>query len=312
MAAMALAAHIWTVASRLRRPPEAPPARPWSTEVSDPLLGRVRLTGVLRQEPGARELLLFVHGITGSAEATYARRVARAAAEMGVSCLRINLRGCDRRGEDYYHGGLSSDLGAVLASPECAGYEAVHVLGYSLGGHLALHYAARGPDRRLAAVAAVCSPLDLTLAGRRIDQPAVWAYRRFVLANFREIYAPIAARRPVPVPPETAARFVYLRQWDDAVVAPRWGFADAEDYYARASVAPHLGDLAVPALLVAVEDDPMVPGEILRPALSRRGHGLEVRWVERGGHMAFPAALDLGYPGPPGLEGQLLGWLLSH
>jgi uncharacterized protein len=309
---MALAAHLWTVATRLRRPPQAPPARPWSTEVSDPALGRVRLTGVLRQEPGARELLLFIHGITGCAEATYARCVAGVAAAAGVSCLRLNLRGCDRLGEDFYHGGLSSDLEAVLASPECSDYPAVYLLGYSLGGHLALRYAACGPDRRLRAVAAVCSPLDLTLSGRRFDQPAVWAYRRYVLANFREIYAAIAARRPVPVAPETAAKFVYLRQWDEEVVAPRWGFAGADDYHARASVAPHLGELAAPALLVAVEDDPMVPGEILRPVLARRGHDLEVRWVERGGHMAFPAALDLGYPGPPGLEGQLLGWLLSH
>lgn len=308
---MVLSGHFWTVASRLRRAPEAPAARPWEVRVPDPELGSVRLTGLLREEAGARGLLLFLHGITGCAEAPYAHQVARAASTAGLSCLRLNLRGCDRLGEDYYHAGLTSDFDVVLAAPELAAYEEVYLLGYSIGGHLALRYATDGPDPRLRSVAAVCSPLDLTLSGRHFDLPTTWPYRRYVLAQYLGIYTAVAARRPVPVPPREAARFAYLRQWDEAVVAARWGFAGADDYYVQASVAPRLDRLAVPALLVAVEEDPLIPGEILRPALDRRRDGLEVRWVETGGHVSFPADLDLGWEGPPGLEGQVLGWLLT-
>lgn len=284
--------------------------------VDDPQLGPVTLTGLLREEPDADSLLLFVHGIGGSARSRYGLAVARAASLAGLSCLRSSMRGCDRRGGDYYHAGLSGDLGRALASPELARYSRVYLLGYSIGGHVALHYvcssdqrASHGPDPRVVAAAAVCAPLDLATAARTIDLPSRWPYRRYVLRNLMQIYGAVAASRPVPVPIEVAARFTRLRQYDDLVVAPRWGFAGADDYYARAAVAPALKSLAVPALLVAVEGDPMVPSQAVRPAAEAAGGKLEVRWVENGGHVGFPLHLDLGVDAPLGIEGQILGWL---
>ena len=318
---MPASAHFWTVAPRLRPLVVAPEPSEWSTVVDDPQVGPVTLSGLLREEPGADSLLLFVHGIGGSAQSRYCLAVARAASLVGISCLRYSMRGCDRRGGDYYHAGLSADLGRALASPALAHYSRVYLLGYSLGGHVALHYAcsaigacasnaaAHGPDPRVAAVAAVCSPLDLAAAARAIDLPSRWPYRRYVLRNLLEIYAAVAATRPVPVPIEVAGRFTRLRQYDDLVVAPRWGFAGADDYYARAAVAPALKSLAVPALLVAVESDPMVPAQAVRPAVEAAGDSLEVRWVANGGHVGFPRDLDLGVEAPLGIEGQVIGWL---
>ncbi|HEX4952100.1 MAG TPA: alpha/beta fold hydrolase [Thermoanaerobaculia bacterium] len=307
---MALAGHLWTVASRFWPVPEPPEARPWRTQVIDPQVGEVPLTGLLRAEPGSTDLLIFVHGIGGCAEASYAKKVAGMAFAMGLSCLRINLRGSDRASNDFYHAGLSSDLAQVVASPDLAGFERIYCLGYSLGGHLALRYACETPDPRVQGVAAVCSPLDLAPAAAVIDRPASWPYRRYVLRNLLTIYRSVAERRPVPLPVEEAERFTLIRHWDDLVVSPRWGFIGASDYHARASVAPLLPHLAVPALLVAVDDDPMVPGEVVRPVVARRFEGLDVRWVDRGGHVGFPRDLDLGEDAPLGIEGQALGWLL--
>ncbi|MFN7963207.1 MAG: alpha/beta fold hydrolase [Thermoanaerobaculia bacterium] len=290
----------------------SPRARAWCTTVDDPQLGSIELTGLLREEPGGRDLLVFVHGIGGSASARYAQEVARVAREMGLSCLRLNLRGCDRRAPDYYHAGLSSDLTAALADRELARFERLYLLGYSMGGHLGLRWAVSGPDPRLRAVAAICSPLDLVSAAAMIDRPGAWPYRLYVLRNLIDIYRAVASQREVPVPLVEANRFTHLRQWDDQVVAPRWGFDGADDYYAQASVAPHLERLAVPSLLVAVEDDPLVPGSVLRPALARRYPLLEARWAECGGHVGFPRGLNLGEAGPTGIEGQAIAWLLRH
>lgn len=309
---MALSAHLWTLATRVRPVGPEPPPTPWSHLVEDPLLGAVRLTGLLREEPGSEDVLVVAHGIGGCASAKYAIAMARAAHRAGMSCLRVNLRGCDRQGSDYYHAGLSSDLGAAIASPELARYRRVLLVGYSMGGHLALHYSTGPGDPRLAGVAAICSPLDLALAASRIDAPSKWAYRRFVLRNLIDIYRAVAARREVPVPIAVAERFTMLRQWDEQVVSPRWSFRGADDYYASASVAPRLGDLRVPALLVATERDPIIPGEVLRPAIARHARTLEVRWADRGGHVGFPSTLDLGEKGPRGLEGQVLAWLLRQ
>lgn len=315
--AAAVRGHARTLGGRVTRAlvrELATPAEDWSAVVDDPAIGPVRLSGRLRHVAEARGVLLIVHGLGASADAAYARRAARLAEGAGLASLRLNLRGADRAGEDYYHAGLTEDLRAALAAPELARYGAVAVLGFSLGGHTALRYATEPHDPRLRAVAAVCSPLDLAAGGRLIDRPGVWAYRRYLLGNLSDIYAAVAARRAVPLPVAEARRIRTFRDWDTRVVAARHGFRDADDYYTRMSVGPRLDRLGVPALLVASEDDPMVPAGAIRPVLdgwSGRELPLDVRWVPSGGHMAFSRRLDLGLGEARGAEPQILSWLLS-
>jgi predicted alpha/beta-fold hydrolase len=308
--------HVWTVAPRLSntlRPLEPPPAEPWQAVVEDSALGPVWLSGRLhRCLAGTRaaapasgeggesdELVVLLHGLGGSIDSHYMPYGALAAAAAGVSCLRMNLRGADLSGEDFCHAGLTVDVHAALASPALRRYRRIYLLGFSLGGHLALRFASEPGDPRVVRVAAVCAPLDLKRSQEAIDAPAGWPYRRYLLAHLARIYATVAARRQLPLPAAYVARLRRMRDFDELVVAPRHGFAGADDYYARASVAPRLGELRLPALLVNSAVDPMVLAHSVRPALERPVPRLEVRWVAEGGHVGFPRGVDLGLePGP--------------
>jgi predicted alpha/beta-fold hydrolase len=311
---MKLTGHWWTIAPRLgslsglRAPRFAGAA--WSTTLDDRDRGTVRLSGVFHDAPSGAPLLVIVHGLGGSAESPYAVRTAAVGAARGLAVLRLNLRGADLAGEDIYHGGLTADLAAAFASPEVAARSTVLLLGYSLGGHLALRFAIESESGALAATAAVCSPLDLDRSAAAIDAPGYGLYRSYLLRRLRRILAAAAARNPALPAPEALRSVRTLRAWDGAVVAPRFGFASAEDYYARASVAPLLPRLRRPALLLLADDDPMVRRESVLPALATTPPNLEVRWVSPGGHVGFPRALDLGLPGARGLEHQLVSWLL--
>jgi len=100
-------------------------------------------------------------------------------------------------------------------------------------------------------------------------------------------------------------RVTTIREWDARVVVPRHGFADVEDYYARASAGPLLGSLAIPALYIGATHDPMVPEFAITPSLARASDRLEVRWLDRGGHVGFPGdAFDEG-----SAEASALAWL---
>ena len=304
---MSVLGHLWTIAPRVRhgfRPIRLAESRPWRTEVSDPVSGTVPVTGRLREVPGSDELLVVVHGLGGCTDSHYMLGAALTAEAAGISCLRVNLRGCDRGGDDFYHAGLTADLHAALASEDLRRYRRIYLLGYSLGGHVALRLGTEEGDPRVAAVAAICSPLDLALSQKEIDSPALWIYRRYLLNNLVTIYSAVAARRPVPLPVEEAARIRTIREWDDRIVAPRHGFVDSGDYYARASVAPRLPDLRVPGLLMGSERDPMVPARAVRAALGSPAPRLEVRWLTGGGHVAFPRSLEV--------DAQVLGWLRSR
>lgn len=318
--------HFWTVAPWLFhtiRPAPQPPTSLFSVRVADPKAGAARLSGRMRHLREVKSLLVVVHGLGGSAESHYMRNAAAAAERAGLACLRLNLRGAGGGGADFYHAGLYEDLRAAIASPELARYERVFVLGYSIGGHIALRYAASGEvEPRVRAVAAVCPPIDLERSATAIDAPGRWLYRRHVLAGLKEMYVDVASRRAVPVPVREALSIGKIRAWDARIVAPRFGFQSAEHYYREESAAPRLGDLGVPTLLIAAEADPMVPADTLRPGLESALAGasltappkLDVRWLPLGGHVGFPTAVSLGFEALSGggLEPQLVAWLEQH
>jgi len=308
------AGHYWTIAPWLRhqlRPETPPPSRPWETHAVDGTrYGAVRITGRLHPTPAADAVLVVVHGLGGHIDAHYMVSAARAAARVEMAALAMNLRGAPRDGEDFYHAGLTADVEAALASRELASYRRAYLLGYSLGGHIALRWALRPTDPRVRAVAAVCPPIDLAAGAAAIDEPGRAFYRRYVLRNLLEMYEAFAERRPrdALLPVGEARRITSLVDWDDRVVAPHHGFAGAEDYYDRASVGPRLEGLHVPALVVSSEADPMVAPHTTKPLLEAAGD-VDDRWTPLGGHVGFPRDLDLGEDAPSGLEHQIVAWL---
>lgn len=310
---MSMTAHWRTVAPKLHRvlrPPTPSPSQPWSLDLdkAGPHGERVCLTGRYHPSDGARRALVTIHGLGGCTDSDYMVETAKLASDAGLACLRLNLRGSDRQGNDYYHAGLTSDLHAVLASPVLAAFETLALVGFSMGGHVALKAATEDLDPRVTAVAAVCSPLELAPCATSFDRPNRWLYRRYVMASLLDIYRAVAERRPVPLPVEEAAKLTRIRDWDEQIVAPRWDFDGPDDYYARASVGPRLSSLKVPALLVEAVADPLVPDEAIRPALET-APGITAHWVPRAGHMGFPRDVDLGMEAPLGLEPQLLRWI---
>ena len=60
-------------------------------------------------------------------------------------------------------------------------------------------------------------------------------------------------------------------QYDERITAPYSGHRDAADYYERSCPGPLLARMEVPVLILAAEDDPIVPVDSLaRWALPRR------------------------------------------
>ncbi|MDH5676222.1 MAG: alpha/beta fold hydrolase [Myxococcales bacterium] len=312
---MPLSGHLWTIGASLRhrvRPAHAPEAMPWATTLIDPDQGQVRLRGLYRRVPGADRCAIVVHGLGGTTDTFYCVAAARAVEARGWSCLRLALRGADRGGDDFYHAGLVEDLAAAVTSPELAHYERIYLLGYSLGGHLCLRYGQCAPDRRVAALAAVCPPLDLARGAQGIDQRRSVVYRRHVLSGLNEIYAAVAARRPVPTPVEEVMQATTIRAWDALTVVPRYGFDNVDHYYGTMSAGPQLHALQRPALIVHSEHDPMVPVWSYRDHLQRELPRVQHESLKLGGHVSFPARVRFRNGRVDPLDRQVLDWLAEY
>jgi predicted alpha/beta-fold hydrolase len=272
----------------------------------------VRISGLLADSPKSDTLALIVHGLAGSANSWYCAAAARAAWQAGYSSLRLSMRGADGSGEDIYHGGLTDDLKAALASAELSRYRRIFLLGYSFGGHIVLRAAIEEIDPRIRAAAAICPPLDLKATMESCDAPSRRLYRRCINSGLNTNYARAAARRKLPTPVEDLKRARKCGEWNAAAIVPRFGFNSLEDYYHRASVSTDIHRLRTASLIVASLNDPIVSPEILFPTLNNAPPALKVCWVRQGGHISFPAKLDLGQGGRLGLEAQVMRWLSRH
>jgi predicted alpha/beta-fold hydrolase len=296
----------------------------------------VTLRGVLHAKktaPAERRLIVLVHGLGGTADSGYMRDVAASAVQAGLPTLRLNLRGADDRGWDFYHAGLTDDLLAVLESPRLAAYESIYVFGFSLGGHVTLRLAGdpRLPQR-VRAVTALCPPLDLEASAEAFDA-GVWVYRAHVLRGLKAMYrrfvahveshdSSVIARLGLPSLKGLDA-ISRIRQWDEQIVAPRHGFTSASAYYHAQRVSSRLQELRVPSLVVTARWDPMVPHSTTSPVLLggvpssssdawRRETALHdklVHWeLPSGGHVAWPS----GRKNRDSVVHHMLDWLTKH
>jgi predicted alpha/beta-fold hydrolase len=255
------------------------------------LLARVTWQGGPREKHPA---LVIVHGLGGCDAAGYAVATGQMAHAQGWHVARMNMRGagdaealCAR----LYNAGLDGDLLAVLGAlaPHAS---ALAVVGFSLGANLALLALARGGARlpsTLTGVGAVSPPLDLAACADALERPPNRLYQSYFMRNLKAAYLRRQQRRPDLYEAGRERGLRTIREYDDVITAPYGGFSGAAEYYAASSAGPLLEGLTRPALILAAEDDPMVPGEsVARWPLP--ASGLVRREMTRtGGHVGFVA-----------------------
>jgi predicted alpha/beta-fold hydrolase len=247
----------------------------------------------------ARPLAVLVHGLAGSEASAYLVATAGHLLAAGHPVLRLNLRGAGPSRatcRDAYHAGRTADFAAALAAlPFDATQHGIVAVGYSLGGNMLLkHLGERGAAAGLRAAASVSAPLDLAAASRRFREPRNALYQRWLLGHMkREALADGSGLSPAERAAFAGARTVY--DFDDRYVAPRHGFAGADDYYARCSAAGFLAGIAVPTLLLHADNDPWIDDAPYRMAAAAGNPALTVTITRGGGHV--------GFHGPRGVAG---------
>ena len=295
---------IWP--NRIKRHPAgarlAAAAKPAIIESEDGDALRLHWSGHERRAP--RPVLVILHGLTGGADADNVMAMSAKGHGLGFDVVRVDLRNSQAAGTPSLgigHAGRSEDLRATLRHVAARRPGApTAVIGFSLGGNIALKAAGEygdGAPAELRAVAAISVPIDLDHACTAIDsRPENWIYRTYFLRRLGRRYLRARAARPDLFPAIDVDRIRGIREWDDAVVAPLGGFTDAGDYYARNSSLRVIDRIRVPTLLVHAQDDPFIPFDPFASPAVRDNPWLHLLAPARGGHVGFFAA--------PGVDGE--------
>lgn len=258
-------------------------------------------------------LALLVHGLSGSHLSPHIRRMAALLLARRVRVVRMDLRGAGAGvslARHTYHAGRSDDIRAALDEMRAwSPTSPLLLIGLSLGGALVLKMAAEAADRPmpgLVRVAAAAPPIDLPRCAELLALPKNRIYEdRFIRdltleARLRQRFFP-------DLPPLRFPRRMTMRLFDELYTAPRGGFADALDYYHRASCATLIPNIQVPTLILTARDDPFIAVEPFE-RLKVPPHVL-IRIVPHGGHIGF-----LGWDGAGGIywaERRMVEWALE-
>jgi len=276
-----IAGHFWP---RPRSRPRYPPvSRLFRTEPDVQVLVESQ-----RPEGQAVGEIVTVHGLEGSGEAGYIRSLAAAALPRGFAVHAFHMRTCggtERLCQTLYHAGLTSDLLSVLRDFQIEGRTPVFLVGFSLGGNVALKLAGelsgRGPEL-IRGVCAASTPLDLEACAQRLAHPSNRLYERRFIGRMRDR---LCATGRYGKGDFRGLRSI--RQIDDRITAPSFGFGDAANYYRTQSCLGYLADIRVPVLLIQSKDDTLVPFAPFATDAVRANPRIELRATDHGGHLGF-------------------------
>lgn len=257
-----------------------------------------------RRDVPAKRLVVLSHGLEGDSRRSYMRALALVFHRRGWDVACRNFRGCGgpmNRLPKVYHSGEVDDLAALVSLSDLRGYKEIALAGFSMGANQVLKYLGERADSVPASVtggAAVSVPCDLTGCSMLLGKPRNKPYMNYFLRTLRQKMREKHAVYPQLFPVDGLDAMTTFKEFDDRFTAPLNGFANAEDYWVRASCLPHLPAVKVPALILNAGNDPFLSEACFPAKEARENPSLFLLVPETGGHVGFPTKW-----------GKTVGWL---
>ncbi len=249
---------------------------------------------------GSRKLVVVTHGLEGNSHRPYVTALLKLFGEHGFDGLGWNCRSCSgemNRLPRFYHHGDSEDLRKVVEYAISKGYEEVFLSGSSMGGSLTLRLLAEFPERLPKEVTGAfvgSVPLDVYDASQELDKP----YKRFYLKRFlRKLGEKLKVKEAMfPDNPllncDGYHRVKNFVDFDNRFTAPLHGYADAFDFYKKASTKPLLDRIRVPVMIVQALNDPFLGKECYNTG-DANNPNVHFVVTKSGGHVGFMEAGEL-------------------
>jgi hypothetical protein len=286
--------HAMTIAAALvprRFDIPSPEARRFQVDTDSWLLGHCHWQAEKRKDV---PVLVLVHGLEGSSDSNYMRGIAEKAFQRGFHVVRLNQRNCggtEALTPTLYNSGMSSDYRAAfdqLSSHD--GFEQIFFAGYSMGGNLVTKMAgefAEAAPKALRGLCAVCPALDLAACADALERTENYLYQRRFVSGLMDRYTRKQKMFPQRYPLNGLGPIRTVRQFDDIITAPQFGYHDAQDYYEHVGAKRVASKIRVPFLMITAQDDPFVPYESFLAA--RISDNPAIRFVapQHGGHCGF-------------------------
>ena len=263
-----------------------------------------------------RGLIVVTHGLGGSTKRFGLRRIAKKLLSDGFIICKLNLRGAGSGRyltNSNYSANCSNDIFAVVnfLRNKFDGeinnfrlnnkYFPVIGIGLSLGGTIFLNacldYESKNGKKLFDGLACISSPLDLVTCSECIDRPRNFLYQKWLIRRLKNqvlnselIDKDIASQKIIK---KQLKNIKTIRDFDEKLTAPSWGYKSVDDYYFKASPLTKMkihSEKLPPTILIHAKDDPWVPYEKthqLKEFFTLSKKEIAVLISEKGGHNGF-------------------------
>ncbi len=235
----------------------------------------------------------MVHGLEGSSDAGYIRSMSQLLLENHFAVHRANMRSCggtESLCKTMYHAGLTTDTLSLVRQIRRQHNRPVYLIGFSLGGNVALKLAGELGDCAhglLDAVIAISTPIDLAASVRKMSRRENWIYESRFVNRLKQRIRRRAESLPGLYDIALLAKCKTVYEFDDKITAPSFGFGTADNYYATQSSNQYLSRIQIPSLLIQAKDDPLIPFEIFEHPAIHENPNITLVASEHGGHLGF-------------------------
>jgi predicted alpha/beta-fold hydrolase len=239
----------------------------------------------------SNKLAILLHGLEGSSKSQYIKGATELLYESDWNICAVNHRSCSgemNRNLEMYHSGFTKDLKFILEK-SCDHYKTIIVVGYSLGGNMALKYLGEGNDvpDSLKLVVGFSVPADLEGGSMKLKK---WSNKIYNLEFLRtlKIKMGIKAKQYPQINLEYLPKLKYLCDFDEYYTAPLHGFKNALDYYSQSNCKQFLSNInGIPAFLINALDDPFLSESCQPFEIAKQSLYFHFIPLQYGGHVGF-------------------------
>lgn len=243
---------------------------------------------VAEQEKRDSAVVVIFHGLEGSSERYYVRKLGKHLFDMGMNIVAVNFRSCSgemNKQPRFYHSGETEDPGTIFSwvhnyfSPA-----KLFATGFSLGASALLNYLHHHQtDHPVTAFSAVSTPFNLKSGSLNLQN----GFNRLYDYRFlRTLVSKLEEKREMfPGLPMFNGSTLY--DFDDQVTGPLHGFDDADDYYRKCSSAFFMNEIQTPGLIIHSKQDPLCPFEFTPVDDIENNPNLTSAFLKGGGHVGF-------------------------
>lgn len=250
----------------------------------------------LRKPEGSRQLVIVMHGLESNSDASYCLGIAKLFSQNGWDALAWNCRSCSgemNRKFRLYHHGDTEDISTVVHHALAGGrYDALALVGFSMGGNIILKYVGTAGDKlppQVKAAVAVSAPCDIRAGSDVLDRWDNWIYKTRFLAYLKSKVRRKDRQFPGRLDVSKLRRIKRWNDFDRHFSAPICGFGSADEFYEQASAKNFVGGTRIPTLLVSALNDPILTPECFPVELAKDHPFFHLELSSGGGHCGFSA-----------------------